>query len=236
MKLGVNVDHVATLREARKADEPDPVAAALLAEKAGCDSIVVHLREDRRHIKERDVKEIKKRISTRLNLEMSTAGKIVEFAVKIKPHQATLVPERRQEITTEGGLDVVKFKNKIKKTINALRKSGISVSLFIDPEEKQVRVSREVGADAIELHTGIYVNAKTIGPKCLELEKIKSCARLGRKLGLAVNAGHGLTYKNVAPIAAIKEIEELNIGHSIISYSILAGIEKAVRKMKALIT
>lgn len=236
MKLGVNVDHVATVREARKTIEPDPVEAALAAEKGGCDSIVAHLRVDRRHINERDVREIKKRISIRLNLEMSIADEIVEIAKKICPHQATLVPEKRQELTTEGGLDVAGLKDKIKAVVGALKKKGITLNLFIDPEEKQVKASREAGADAIELHTGTYVNADTREKQQEELKKIKSCTELGRRLGLVVNAGHGLTYENVAPIAAIKGIEELNIGHSIVSQSIFVGMEEAVRKMRVLIS
>jgi len=235
MKLGVNVDHVATVREARKTIEPDPVEAALAAEKGGCDSIVVHLRVDRRHIKDRDVEEIKKRISTRLNLEMSTADEIVEIAKRICPDQATLVPEKREELTTEGGLDVAGRKDKIKEVVKLLKAKGIVLNLFIDPEEGQVRASKEVGADAIELHTGTYVNARADAKK-KELEKIKCCVTLGRELALAVNAGHGLTYENVGPIAAIKEIEELNIGHSIVSQSVFVGMGEAVRKMKALIS
>ena len=237
MKLGVNVDHVATIREARKTIEPDPVEAALLAEKGGCDSIVVHLREDRRHINERDVRELKKRISTstRLNLEMSMADEIVEIAQKIRPHQATLVPEKRQEITTEGGLDVIRLKDKVAEVVKILKNKGIAVSLFIDPEETQVGASGEVDADSIEIHTGIYVNVDTEERQAEEIEKIGRCTEVGRKLGLVVNAGHGLTYKNVSPIAAIKEIEELNIGHSIVSYSVFVGMEEAVRRMKALL-
>jgi len=236
MKLGVNVDHVATIREARKTIEPDPLEAALLAEKGGCDSIVVHLREDRRHINDEDLRRIKKSISTRLNLEMSIADEIVEIARDIHPDQATLVPEKRQEITTEGGLDVVGLKARVKEVVRVLKKSGIVVNLFIDPEEKQVEASGEIDADAIELHTGIYANADTEDGRQKELAKVKQCAVLGKKLGLIVNAGHGLTYKNVSPIAAIKGIEELNIGHSIVSQAVFVGMEEAVRKIKALIS
>jgi len=223
------------VREARKTIEPDPLEAALAAEKGGCDSIVVHLRVDRRHIKDKDVEEMKKRISTRLNLEMSTADEIVEIAKRICPEQATLVPEKREELTTEGGLDVAGHKDKIKEIVKSLKAKGIVLNLFIDPEEGQVRASKEVGADAIELHTGTYVNAMA-DTKKKELEKIKRCVALGRELGLAVNAGHGLTYENVGPIAAIKEMEELNIGHSIVSQSVFVGMEEAARKMKALIS
>ncbi len=236
MKLGVNVDHVATVREARRTDEPDPLQAALLAEKGGCDSIVAHLREDRRHIKEADIIRLKRAVSTHLNLEMSIAGDIVKIASRVRPKQATLVPEKRREVTTEGGLDVVRLGKRVKAVVRRLRDNNIKVSLFINAEEKQVRASRAVGADAIELHTGSYANAGSGKERNKELEKIKSCARLGRSLDLAVNAGHGLTYKNVRPIAAIKEIEELNIGHSIVSHSVYIGMKEAVRKMKALIS
>jgi len=236
MKLGVNVDHVATIREARKTVEPDPLEAALLAEKGGCDSIVVHLREDRRHINDEDLQRVKKNIFTRLNLEMSMTDEIVEIARGAHPDQATLVPEKRQEITTEGGLDVVGLKARVKEVVRVLKKSGITVNLFIDPEKKQIEASREVGADAVELHTGTYANADTENKRRKELEKVKQCTALGEKLGLIVNAGHGLTYKNVSPIAAIKGIEELNIGHSIVSQAVLVGMEEAVRKMKALIS
>jgi len=236
MKLGVNVDHVATVREARKTVEPDPVEAALAAEKGGCDSVVVHLRQDRRHIKEEDVSGIKERISTRLNLEMSVADEIVAIARKIVPAQATLVPEKRQEITTEGGLDIAGLKEKVKGVVTTLKDRGIILNLFIDPVEEQVRASKEAGADAIELHTGSYANARDEGSRRKELEKVAKCTRLGVRLGLTVNAGHGLTYENVSPVAAIKGIEELNIGHSIVSRSIFAGMEEAVRQMKALIS
>lgn len=236
MKLGVNVDHVATVREARKTIEPDPVEAALAAEKGGCDSVVVHLRQDRRHIREEDVNGIKERISARLNLEMSVADEIVAIARKIVPAQATLVPEKRQEITTEGGLDIVGLKEKVKGVVTALKDKGIVLNLFIDPTEEQVRASKEAGADAIELHTGSYANAKDEGSRRKELEKVARCTRLGVRLGLTVNAGHGLTYENVSPVAAIKGIEELNIGHSIVSRSIFTGMEEAVRQMKALIS
>jgi len=235
MKLGVNVDHVATVREARKTTEPDPLEAALAAERGGCDSIVVHLRVDRRHINDKDVERIKKGISGRLNLEMSIAHEIVEIAKKIKPDQATLVPEKREELTTEGGLDVAGLKDKIKSVVSALKSKGIVLNMFIDPEEEQVKASKEVGADAVELHTGIYVNADKEAKK-RELEKIKAATALSKKLRLTVNAGHGLTYKNVDSIAAIKDIEELNIGHSIVSKSVFLGMEEAVRKMKALIS
>jgi len=236
MKLGVNIDHVATLRQARKAMEPDPVKAALLAQKGGCDSVVAHLREDRRHINENDISRIKKQISVKFNLEMSMSRAIVNFAQKIRPDQATIVPEKRQELTTEGGLDVVRLKNKVKEVIEALSKKGIEVSLFINPETGQVNASRKAGAQAIELHTGVYANARTNRQRNRELKKINRCVKLGRKLGLTVNAGHGLTYDNVLPIASISGIEELNIGHSIVSRSVFIGMEKAVSMMKGLIS
>jgi pyridoxine 5-phosphate synthase len=235
MKLGVNVDHIATIREARKTIEPDPVSTALLAEKGGCDSVVVHLREDRRHINDRDVAELKKKVTTRLNLEMSVASEIVAIARKIRPHQATLVPERRQELTTEGGLNVAKLSKRIRDAVQALQQRGIIVNLFIDPEERQVEASKNVGADAVELHTGIYVDANN-KERGRELRKIRQCTKLGIRLGLTVNAGHGLTYTNVASLAAIEGIEELNIGHSIVSYSVFVGMEEAVRRMKALLS
>jgi len=235
MKLGVNVDHVATVREARKTIEPDVVDAALLAEKGGCDSIVVHLRQDRRHINDADVKNLRKRVTTKLNLEMSIADEIVKIAQDIKPDQATLVPEKRQELTTEGGLNVVELHNRVKSATEVLKKKGISVSLFIDPEEEQVKASKEVGADAIELHTGVYANASKKEDRKKEIEGLTRCTELGKKLGLVVNAGHDLTYENVSEIAEIDGIEELNIGHSIVSKSIFVGIEEAVKTMKALI-
>ena len=234
-KLGVNIDHVATVRQARRTIEPDPVEAAAIAEAAGCDSIVVHLRQDRRHINDEDVKLLSKSAKTRLNLEMSCAEEIVGIACKIKPDQATLVPEKREELTTEGGLDVVKNETKIKKTINSLKRHGILASLFIDPEEEQIRASKQLGADSVELHTGEYANAENEKERQLNLKKIIAATELGLDLGLTVNAGHGLTYKNVKPIAQIPGVEELNIGHSIISRAVLVGLEQAVKEMLELI-
>lgn len=233
--LGVNVDHVATVRQARRTIEPNPVAAAVLAELAGADCITIHLREDRRHIQDADVFAIKQAITIKLNLEMAAAEEIVRIALKLKPEQVTLVPERRQEVTTEGGLDVAKGRRKLAGVIKRFRRAGITVSLFIDPEEAQIRASREVGADAIELHTGAYANAKTESKAKRELTKITRAAEFAQGLGLIVNAGHGLTYRNVQPIAAIPGIHELHIGHTIVSRAVVGGITEAVSVMKNLV-
>jgi len=234
-KLGVNIDHVATVRQARRTIEPDPVWAASICELAGCDSIVVHLREDRRHIHDRDVEILRKTIRTRLNLEMSINKGIVEVAKRIRPDQATFVPEKRQELTTEGGLDVKKNSNQIKKVVRDLSKKGIAVSLFIDPDISQIEASRKTGAKVIELHTGNYAEAKKEKKIKQELDRLKEAVNLGLRIGLVVNVGHGLTYQNVTPVARIPGIEELNIGHSVISRAVLVGLDKAVREMKALI-
>ncbi len=234
-KLGVNIDHTATVREARKTYEPSPVIAAIVAERAGADSIVCHLREDRRHIKDEDLYELKKVIKTRLNLEMSIHPDIVRIAQDVKPHQATFVPERRQEITTEGGLDLTRNKTKLGKAINALQKKNIAVSLFIDPDYAQIRLAKKLGVKIIELHTGEYANAKTPASRSRELKRLRDAVDFARKKGLCVNAGHGLTYTNVEPVAGIKGIEELNIGHSIISRAVFVGLEQAAREMKTLV-
>jgi pyridoxine 5-phosphate synthase len=235
MKLGVNVDHIATLRQARREFEPDPVEAALICEKAGADSIVCHLREDRRHINDQDLKELKQRVTTRLNLEMSVNQEIVEIACVVKPDQATLVPERRQEITTEGGLDLVSQQKKVERAIQSLKGKGILVSLFIDPVKRQVEMAKSVGADYIELHTGQYARSKTPSEIKRTLRELISAKELGVGLGLGVNAGHGLNYKNVEAITKIKGIDELNIGHSIISRAVFVGLEQAVKEMLRLI-
>ncbi len=235
VKLGVNIDHVATLRQARKTVEPDPVWAASICELAGCDSIVVHLREDRRHIQERDAEILRKTVRTRLNLEMSINKGIVDFAKRLRPDQATLVPEKRQELTTEGGLDVRGNPVRIKKVISRLRQSGIEVSLFIDPDREQIAAASRTGAGMIELHTGNYALAGSPKDIKSELERLKEAAAFALDLGMTVNAGHGLTYQNVAEVARIHGIEELNIGHSIISRAILVGLDRAVREMKELI-
>lgn len=235
MKLGVNVDHVATLRQARRGIEPDPVHAAVLAEKAGCDSIVAHLREDRRHVNERDIRLIKDVVQTRFNMEMSLAEEIVQIALQICPHEVTLVPERRQEITTEGGLDVIGNEERLLEVIPRFKEKGIIVSLFVDPDPRQIEASKRVGADYIEIHTGRYAEAFVKGGFEDELKAILDSVSFAKEMGLGVNAGHGLNYKNVGFIAGIKDIETLNIGHSIISRAVFVGIEQAVREMLSLI-
>lgn len=234
MELGVNIDHIATIRQARMTNEPEPAYAALLVQEAMADSITVHLREDRRHIQDRDVYQIKELIKIKLNLEMSLNKEIVEIALNVKPEKATLVPENRQEITTEGGLDVVSEFQRIRDVVENLKRKDIFVSLFIDPIEEQIKNSKNTGADAIELHTGAYANA-SLKDRAVELNRLKDAAKYAKSLGLEVHAGHGLTYENVKPVAAIKEITELNIGHSIIAKSVFVGIKEAVRLMKQLI-
>ncbi len=236
MRLYVNLDHVATVREARKTDEPDPVRAAVLAELGGAQAITVHLREDRRHIKERDVRLLLETVRTGVNLELAAAEDVIRFAVEHRPMQATLVPERREEVTTEGGLDLgdAERRSRVSDALARLRAAGIRTSLFIDPAEDAIRASRELGADAVELHTGEYANAPR-DRRGAELERLRRSARLARDIGLAVHAGHGLTYENVTPVAAIAEIEELNIGHSVVSRAILVGMERAVREMVELV-
>lgn len=234
LKLGVNIDHVATLRQARGGIEPDPLEAARMALEAGAEAIVVHLREDRRHINEGDVRKLRKAV-TYLNLEMSIAPGIVDIAVDIKPDQATLVPEKREELTTEGGLDVAAGKEEIGKAIKRLQKAGIKVSLFIDPDDIQVKAASQVGANLIELHTGNFANAADEKTRNQQLEKLTRATDLAIKAGLKVAAGHGLNYQNVKEVAGIRGIEELNIGHSIISRAVFAGLDKAVREMIGLI-
>lgn len=235
MKLGVNVDHTATLRQARRGKEPDPVHAAVIAEKAGCDSIVAHLREDRRHVNDRDIRLLREVVTTKFNLEMSLADEIIKIALEVNPDEVTIVPERREEITTEGGLDVIKYKQKLQRVIPQFHSQNIEVSLFVDPDLKQIEVSKEVGANCVEIHTGIYAHAYDRGDYYKELEAIVQAVEFGIKIGLEVNAGHGLNYKNVTEIANIKDIQTLNIGHSIISRAIFVGLEQAVREMLELI-
>jgi pyridoxine 5-phosphate synthase len=230
LRLYVNVDHVATVRQARRTDEPDPVRAAVLAELGGADGVTVHLREDRRHIQDRDVELLMQTVRTGVNLELAAVSDVVDLAVSWKPMQATLVPERREEITTEGGLDLGRGKAAITGALRRLRESGIRSSLFIDPEPDAVRASADLGGDAIELHTGEYANTRG-AERDEHLGRIVRAASLASSMGLAVHAGHGLTYWNVAPIAGVEEIEELNIGHSIVSHSIFVGMERAVREM-----
>jgi pyridoxine 5-phosphate synthase len=234
IRLGVNVDHVATVRQARRAEVPDPVAAALLAEKAGADGINIHLREDRRHIQERDVERLREQAATKINLEMAVTPAMVAYAEKIRPHDACFVPEKREELTTEGGLDVVAHKIKMKDAVKKLQDRGIHVSLFIDPMQTQIETAKEVGADAIEIHTGAYCNV-AMAARQRELAAIADAAALARRLGLEVHAGHGLDYGNVLPIAKIPEIVELNIGHSIIARAVIVGISQAVTEMKDLL-
>jgi len=235
MRLGVNVDHIATLREARRTNEPDPIIAAALAELAGADQITVHLRGDRRHIKERDLEILRRTVRTRLNVEMAATEEMVKLAATYKPHSVTLVPERREEISTEGGLDVILNQSHLKRIVGALRESGLSVSIFVDPDFDQIKSVTKVDAGVIEINTGKYADAKSEELRSLELNKVVNAARAGHKLGLRVAAGHGLTYINVAPVVSIPEIEELNIGHSIVARAALVGFERAVREMKALL-
>jgi len=234
MRLGVNIDHVATVRQARRAGVPDPLEAALLAQKAGADGITVHLREDRRHIQEHDVERLRQRIATKLNLEMAVTPAMVALAEKLGPDDACFVPEKREELTTEGGLDVVAQRVKIKDAVARLQDRRIQVSLFIDPGAEQIEAARESGAHAIEIHTGTYCSATGVKRE-KELQAIVSAASLAQRLGLEVHGGHGLDYQNVSPIAKIAAIVELNIGHSIIARAVMVGIEQAVREMKKLL-
>ncbi len=237
MRFFVNIDHVATGRQARRTDEPDPVRAAVLAELAGVDGITVHLREDRRHIQDRDVELLAATVRTPLNLELATAPEGVELALRLTPHQATLVPERREEVTTEGGLALGTpgTSDRLAPVVERLRDAGIRTSLFIDPTDAALAASAELGVDAVELHTGEYANAALGAARANELRRLREAARRGRELGMDIHAGHGLTYENVTPVAAIGEIEELNIGHSVISRAILTGMESAVREMAAIL-
>ncbi len=232
--LGVNIDHIATLRNARGTKYPDPVHAAEIAERAGADGITIHLREDRRHIMDRDVRILRETIQTRMNLEMAVTDEMVEIALKTKPEFVCLVPEKREELTTEGGLDVVGQLEKIKAATKQLTEAGIKVSLFIDADRQQIDAAKQCGAPYIELHTGHYADATTDEDQQDELKKIAAGASYAADLGIVVNAGHGLTYHNVAPIAALPEIYELNIGHSIIGRAVFDGLDKAVADMKAL--
>ena len=234
-RLGVNIDHVATLRQARRDEDPDPVLAARICEKAGADSIVAHLREDRRHIQERDILVLRKTVKTMFNLEMSLHPAIVDTACAIKPDQATIVPERRQEITTEGGLDVVGNASRLKKICSQLQKNGIVISVFIAPDKKQIEATCNLGIGMIELHTGAYARSFMERNGSNELKRIIAMCAYARKRGLTVNAGHGLNYDNVRPIAKIEGMGELNIGHSIISRAVFSGLDKAVKEMVRLV-
>jgi pyridoxine 5-phosphate synthase len=234
-RLGVNVDHVATLRQSRRTQYPDPVAAAMLAELAGADQITIHLREDRRHIQDRDLQVMKKTVTTRLNLEMAATQEMVKAAWEVKPDVVTLVPERREELTTEGGLDVVSGRDGIRRVVKTLRDAEIDVSLFIDPDLDQVKAAHRAEAQAVEFHTGRYCDARLAADRRRELSRLLDACKAAAKLGLTVAAGHGLNYQNVLPVAAIPEIEELNIGHSIVARAVLVGFERAVREMKELL-
>jgi pyridoxine 5-phosphate synthase len=231
--LGVNIDHVATLRNARGTVYPDPIRAALLAEQAGADVITLHLREDRRHIKDADVLALRPRLVTRMNLEAAVTQEMIDFACKVAPQDVCLVPERREEVTTEGGLDVIRYFKQVEAAVRQLQREGIRVSLFIDPDERQIAAAADIGAPVIELHTGRYAEAGG-AELAHELERIRAGARFGIERGLKVNAGHGLHYSNVQPIAALADIGELNIGHAIVAHAIFAGFENAVREMKAI--
>ena len=237
MRFFVNVDHVATVREARKTDEPDPTEAAALVERAGADGITVHLREDRRHIHDRDVRRLSETLRTPLNLELASAPDILDLALELRPHQATVVPERREEITTEGGLDLASAESvaRVAPVVARLREGGIRTSLFIDPDPGALAASAELGVEAVELHTGEYANARTPAERDVQIRRLAEAAARGRSLGLDVHAGHGLTYRNVGPVAALPDLEELNIGHSVVSRAVLVGMEQAVREMAALI-
>jgi pyridoxine 5-phosphate synthase len=235
VRLGVNVDHIATIREARKTNEPDPVAAALTAEMAGADGITVHLRGDRRHIQERDVRMLRDIIKTRLNVEMAATTEMVRLITTIKPDTATLVPERREEITTEGGLDVALNAGILSRTVATLQDSGIAVSIFVDPDLDQIKACQKCGARKIEINTGKYSDSRTPELQDAEWEKVRNAAQLARRFGFEVLAGHGLTYHNVTRIVAIEEIKELNIGHNIIARAAIVGLDTAVRDMVRLL-
>ncbi|RLB05454.1 MAG: pyridoxine 5'-phosphate synthase [Deltaproteobacteria bacterium] len=233
--LAINVDHVATVRQARGVKEPDPVTAAAIAELAGAEGIVVHLREDRRHIQDRDVRILRQTVKTKLNLEMAATSEMQQIALEIKPDMVTLVPERRQELTTEGGLDVGLHKETLKPFIETLRAQGIAVSLFINPDLEQVKASHWVGADFVEVHTGIFSDTETMESRESEFERILDAVKLASKLGLGVNAGHGLDYRNITWFKGVKEIEEFSIGHSVVARAVIVGFERAVREMVYLV-
>ncbi len=236
MRLSVNVDHVATIRQARKGIDPEPVTAAVIAELAGADGITVHLREDRRHIQDRDLKLLREIVQTELNLEMAATEEMFNIALKVRPDLVTLVPEKREELTTEGGLDVIRNKDYLKDVIKRLQDGEIPLSIFIDPDTEQIKTARNINADFVEIHTGMYANAGKRGERDAEFERVRDACRFASELGLRVNAGHGLNYQNVKRIAGIKEIESLYIGHSIVSRAVFVGFDKAVREMKELIT
>lgn len=236
VELGVNIDHVATVRQARRTTEPDPVWAAMLAQLGGADGITLHLREDRRHIQDRDVRVMRETVTVKLNLELAANAEIVTLACQTRPDQATLVPEKREEVTTEGGLDLLGGKKRIAEATKKLADAGISVSLFLDPDPKQIAAAADMGAAAVELHTGEYALATGDERQADELAKLVAAGKQIRSLGMALHAGHGLTYRNVKPIAAIEGMIELNIGHSIVARALMVGFQQAVREMKDLIS
>jgi pyridoxine 5-phosphate synthase len=235
MRLGVNIDHVATVREARRARQPDPVTAALLAEEAGADQITAHLREDRRHIQDRDIRLLRELVQTRLNLELASTDEMIAVALSVRPDSATLVPEKREELTTEGGLNVRESRMRIHEAVTRLQGAGIRTSLFIDPDQAQVEEAKRVGAEVVELHTGRYAGAGSEEDRDAELERIADSAALAVKMGLEAVAGHGLDYRNVGRVAALRDLTELNIGHAIVSRAVIRGIGPAVAEMVALI-
>jgi pyridoxine 5-phosphate synthase len=232
IRLGVNIDHVATVRQARRGHDPDPVAAAVLALLGGADGITIHLREDRRHIQERDLRLLRPVVTNRLNLEMAAVDEVVGLACEVRPDEATLVPERREELTTEGGLDVVAHQKTVARAMERLKAAGIEVSLFLDPDQRQIETAKLLGARAVEIQTARYSEARTPAECARELELLREAADFARQQGLHVHMGHGLNYTNVKPVARIPGVEELNIGHSIVSRAVLVGMERAVREMK----
>jgi pyridoxine 5-phosphate synthase len=234
-RLGVNIDHVATVRQARRTNEPDPVWAAALAELAGADCITLHLREDRRHIQDRDLRILKETVTVKLNLELACEDAVLDIACQVRPTQATLVPERREEVTTEGGLDVISNRSRVENAVRRLTDAGIIVSLFIDPDQRQIHAARDLKAVAIELHTGQYALAAEGSDQDQQLEILRSASALAVEQGMVLHAGHGLNYRNVQPVARIPDLCELNIGHSIVARAIMVGFEQAVREMKRLI-
>lgn len=235
-ELGVNIDHVATVRQARRTTEPDPVWAATLAQLGGADGITLHLREDRRHIQDRDLRVLRETVTVKLNLELAANPEIVEIACASKPDQATLVPEKREEVTTEGGLDLVTNRKRVAEAIAQLRAAGIRISLFLDPEALQLDAAKDLGADAVELHTGEYALAVGEKERAAQLVKLAAAGDRVRSLGMTLYAGHGLTYRNVKPVATIEGMSELNIGHTIVARAIMVGFEQAVREMKQLVS
>ena len=234
-QLGVNIDHVATVRQARRTYEPDPVWAAALAEMGGADGITLHLREDRRHISDRDLRILRQPVTVKLNLEMACEPEVLAIACEVQPNQATLVPEKREEVTTEGGLDVCGQRDRVARTVDRLRQAGVSGSLFLDPDPRQIEEAARLSGDAVELHTGQYALAAPGVAQQKELENLKAVGAAVRGAGLLLHAGHGLTYRNVQPVAAIEGMHELNIGHSIVARALMVGFEEAVREMKRLV-